>query len=341
MSAEGRRRRTLERWIELVSGAVLLTAIVLVVAALWNGLYSTKEPNLPDQATVAAVSHDGLSSHQLMVYLCVDPTSDTVDGTVVIRRSDKYLNLNLPGDVDRRTSLGFLSFSRLGEQRRTPGCLNDPKVRRLAAKSYGDAENFAGKTDVVSFWNDFNNIPKLPGDVARAFAMGFRVVIAPSPTQDLTPISFRWQGVQHRSWSERFVRLDFSTIAGSFGTYEAPSNVLIFLPSNASPINPPSAAVLSPGRSGIHVFDVPVRGEDPTLEIAWIDQAWAGRRDLALLGGGILLGICGGIVGGMAFGPPRWVSWLADRIEEVQADEPAVWYSHALGVFRRIVDVFR
>jgi hypothetical protein len=43
----------------------------------------------------------------------------------------------------------------------------------------------------------------------------------------------------------------------------------------------------------------------------------------------------------MAFGPPRWVSWLADRIEEVQADEPPVWYSHALGVFRRIVDVFR
>src|SRR5437879_6469185 len=92
--------------IEAASAALLAGLLFAVIANLGATFFTLQESTA--SASVAAMTHDGVAQHHLSVYLCIDSSSDVIQGTVVVDRSTKDLNLRLPGRPNLTTSLGFL-----------------------------------------------------------------------------------------------------------------------------------------------------------------------------------------------------------------------------------------
>jgi hypothetical protein len=316
------------RWrawiIETASAVFLVWLLYAVVAGLGSTFFTLRGSAEP--SSVAALTHDGSSQHHLSVYLCVDASSDIVQATVVIDRSIRELNMRLPSLPDLTTSLGFLDAANTVAPllKAPPGCLADPRVRELAVRTVAPAVEFVGQSDVVSLFDKaapaLESHP-LPADVISGVRGGFPVVLAPSATNSPTPVSFNWRGVYSRSYTQRFLRLEFPGPIGTpLGIYEMPTDVWVFLPRNLTPVNPPTSAVIATGIGGNTVFHMPVSAQNPAVEVDWqVDQA-AQTRDFTLLGTGILVGVIGGMIAGFAFGRPRWVdaldrliSWGVDR----------------------------
>jgi hypothetical protein len=307
-------RRRAHGWlvwiIEGASALLLIWLLYALVAGLGSTFFTVRESAEP--SSVAALTHDGSSQHHFSVYLCVDSSSEIVQGTVVIDRSTRELNIHLPGSPNLTTSLGFLDANFVSQYSRLPpGCLADARVRDLAVRSVAPAIDYAGQNDVVSFFSKpaLKHIPPaLPPDVLGDVRAGFTVVLAPSSSSGPTPISFSWRGVQSRSYTERFLRLEFPGPVGTPpGTYEMPTDVWVFMPRGLTPVNPPTSAVIATGVGGNLVFHVPVSPQNPAVEVDWQDDQATQTRDFTLLGTGILIGVIGGVIGGMAFGRPRWV----------------------------------
>src|SRR5260370_38215747 len=93
------------------------------------------------------------------------------------------------------------------------------------------------------------------------------------------------------------------------------SDIWVFLSRNLTPINPPTAAVIATAVGGNTVFHIPVSAEDPAVEIDWQDDGAAQTRDFTLLGAGVLIGVIGGMIGGIAFDRFRWAEPIAAWIE--------------------------
>jgi hypothetical protein len=103
--------------------------------------------------------------------------------------------------------------------------------------------------------------------------------------------------------------------------YEMPTDIWVFLSRNLTPINPPTGAVIATGAGGNTVFHIPVSLENPAVEVDWQDDQAAQTRDFTLLGVGVLIGVIGGTVGGIAFERFRWVEptarWIEPRARSV------------------------
>jgi len=307
-----RKRAGFWPWFVEGLSILFLAWLLLAVVSGLGSTFFTLQPST-ESASVAALTHDGSSQHHMSVYLCVDAGADTVDGTVVIDLSSKDINLHLPGIPNLTTSLGFLSKASAFAQ--PPGCLDNPKIRQLAQDVVGYTGGFAGEEDVISYFPGSTN-PDLSPDVRAGIQAGFPVVIGASTVIHPTPLSFRWHGVHSRSYAMRYLRLEFPGGSNSrAGTYEMPTDIWVFLSRNLTPSNPPTAAVIATAVGGNTVFHIPVSTEDPAVEVEWQDDAAAQTRDFTLLGVGVLIGVIGGMIGGIAFERFRWVEPIARWIE--------------------------
>src|SRR5260370_39704919 len=135
------RRSAVWSWFVEGLSILLLVWLLFAVVSSLGRTFFTLQPST-EVSSVAALSHDGSPQHHMSLYLCVDAGKDTVDGTVVIDLSSKDINLHLPGIPNLTTSLGFLS--KVSAFASPPGCLDSPKIRRLAQDVVGYTGSFAG-----------------------------------------------------------------------------------------------------------------------------------------------------------------------------------------------------
>jgi hypothetical protein len=314
-----------KRRLDLVQALLMLLIAGAVLRFGVNTLFGVHEPS-SDASTAELLTHDGSANHGFQVFLCIDPSDLFVDGTVTVAQAGSYTNLALPARPTPETSLGFLDNAvaltnllgspapqKLRDQ--TPHCLKNDQVAHQAAQAVQAAVSFTGKSGVIFSKDSKGSLSDVPKAVISAESRGFPYWTAPSSTP--IPLSFRWDsGIQQRSWSERFLRLDFSTILDdkTLGQVELPTDVWVYFPANMTPINSPTSAVYSSGRDGVHALDVHVQPNDTAVEVDWVDEQAANQRDYLVLLLGVAMGVIGGIVSTLAFGSPRWDDWIRDAL---------------------------
>lgn len=169
----------------------------------------------------------------------------------------------------------------------------------------------------------------IPSAVSDAVAFGYNYTVPPSHPSIVWPFSFKWHGVQHLTFTERFLRLAFADNTAACSkpsddspclheplNYQTPAEVRIFLPVSAVPTTWPSDAQVRSG-SAPGETELVVRGglvDGSSLEVHWIDRNASSASSLGILIVGVLLGIFGGMLTSWVFGPPRWAPWLKSAI---------------------------